>query len=302
LRSAASGLAGDASIKHFQSAEKQPMNEQPEVVLYHHGSSTCASKVRFALMEKGIPWTGRYIDILKGEQFDPAYLALNPKAVVPTLVHRERVLVESTVICEYLEDAFPGVPLMPADPYQRAQVRLWTKLVDEELQPAAKYITYASCHRHIIRRMPPAQFEQFMAGPPGDAESRVTGDPQWVQSKRDIVEHGVRAAGVDSKFRLYDRTLQRMEETLVDRPWLAGDAFSLADVSLTPYVNRLHMLGMAELWAGKRPRVDAWFQRVRARPTFQSCFPDQCPPELTRDLATYGSQTWPEVKRLLEAA
>lgn len=65
--------------------------------LYHHGSSICVAKVRFALDEKGLKWDGVYIDILKGEQFDPEYLKLNPKGVVPTLVHDGTVIPESTV-------------------------------------------------------------------------------------------------------------------------------------------------------------------------------------------------------------
>jgi len=75
--------------------------------LYHHGSSVCAAKVRFALNEKGVDWTGHYIDILKGDQFDPAYMKLNEKAVVPTLVHDGHVIVESTVCCEYIDEVFP---------------------------------------------------------------------------------------------------------------------------------------------------------------------------------------------------
>ena len=66
--------------------------------LYHHGSSGCAAKVRLAMAEKGLEWEGVYIDILKGEQFDPSYLKLNPKAVVPTLVHDDLVIPDSTVI------------------------------------------------------------------------------------------------------------------------------------------------------------------------------------------------------------
>ena len=89
----------------------------PTLELYHHGSSVCAAKVRLVLAEKGLEWQGHYIDILKGEQFDPNYMKLNPKAVVPTLVHDGRVLSESTVICEYLDDAFPEPSLKPADPY-----------------------------------------------------------------------------------------------------------------------------------------------------------------------------------------
>jgi hypothetical protein len=78
--------------------------------LYHHGSSACAAKVRFALAEKALPWTSHYVDILRGEQFKPEYLALNPKGVVPTLVHDGAVIVESTVICEYVDEAFPEQP------------------------------------------------------------------------------------------------------------------------------------------------------------------------------------------------
>jgi glutathione S-transferase len=60
--------------------------------LYHHGTSVCAAKPRILLAEKGLEWTGHYIDILKGEQFAPEYLKLNPKGVVPTPVRTSRSL------------------------------------------------------------------------------------------------------------------------------------------------------------------------------------------------------------------
>lgn len=270
--------------------------------LYHHGSSVCAAKVRFVLMEKALPWKGHYLDLLKGEHFNPEYLKLNPKAVVPTLVHDGQVLVESTVICEYLDEEFPEHPLKPSRSMDRARMRLWTKAVDEDIQPACKYITYASCHRHIIQRMPPEKFAEYMNGPASEAETRVAGDPNWVESKRAIVNKGLDAPGVAQKFRMYDRYLQKMEDTLEQQPWLVGDAFSLADISLTPYVNRLDMLGMSQMWTLARPRLTDWFERIKARPTFKPCFLDYCPPDLTNDLKTYGSQSWPEVKAILKAA
>lgn len=64
--------------------------------LYHHGSSACAAKVRFALEEKHLEWTGQVVDIFRGEQFEPTFLAVNPKAVVPVLVHDGFVIPEST--------------------------------------------------------------------------------------------------------------------------------------------------------------------------------------------------------------
>src|SRR5262249_37186334 len=104
--------------------------------LYHHGMSVCAAKVRFALGEKGIAWQSRYVCIHKGDQFALDYIKLNPKAVVPTLVHDGHVIVESTVINEYLDDVFPDAPLRPSDPPARAAMRVWTKAVDEDLHPA----------------------------------------------------------------------------------------------------------------------------------------------------------------------
>ncbi|MGE3936059.1 MAG: glutathione S-transferase family protein, partial [Rhodospirillaceae bacterium] len=79
--------------------------------LYHSGTSVCAAKVRLALAEKQVAWTGHYLDILVGEQFAPAYLKLNPKAVVPTLLHDGFVVRESTVINEYIDETFPATPL-----------------------------------------------------------------------------------------------------------------------------------------------------------------------------------------------
>ncbi len=93
--------------------------------LYHAPPSVCAMKVRLVLNEKGLPWDGKILDLRRGDQFDPEYRKLNPNSVVPTLVHDGRVVVESTVIIEYLDEAFPSPALMSGDPYQRAVARLW---------------------------------------------------------------------------------------------------------------------------------------------------------------------------------
>ena len=77
------------------------------LALYHYNSSVCSEKVRMVLNEKGeTGWESHEVDLFTGGQFDPAYLKLNPKAVVPTLVDDGRVLTESTLIAEYLDDKF----------------------------------------------------------------------------------------------------------------------------------------------------------------------------------------------------
>jgi glutathione S-transferase len=261
--------------------------------LYHHGSSACAAKVRFALAEKQLGWVGHYVDILKGEQFSAEFLAVNPKAVVPVLIHDGLVIPESTVICEYAEEAFPAHPIYPASPAGRAQVRLWTKAVDEELHPACSAITYVVSHRHTILRNGAGDFEDFLARGGSEGVAARTLKWQWIQ-------HGLQAPGAADKIRLYDACLHKMEKALEGRDWLVGEAFSMADIAMTPYVNRLAALSMDGMWAGGRlPGVERWFEEVRRRPAFHPGFVEWMPQGLSDELRENGLRSWPDIRALL---
>jgi glutathione S-transferase len=260
--------------------------------LFHHGSSVCAAKVRVTLAEKGLEWNGHYVDILKGEQFDPSYMKLNPKAVVPTLVHDGHTIVESTVICEYLDEVSLEPPLKPTDPRARAEMRVWTKAVDELLHPMCAEITFSCSHRHTVARLGPEGVAKFLASTPPISVTHA-----WHERKKVIVMQGFKAPGIEKAFRLYDGFLTKMEDRLRTSPWLTGDTFSLADIAITPYVTRLDMLSMSEMWTKSRPRLTDWFERIKERPTYQPQLRDWCPADLTNDLATFGAQSWPEVKQ-----
>jgi len=265
------------------------------LALYHHGSSVCAAKVRFALAEKGLNVDeSHYIDILAGEQFTDEYRAINPKAVVPSLIHDEKILNESTVICEYIDDEFSGPNLIPKDAYSRAQMRMWTKAVDEQLHPACGELTFVCCHRHIVLRLPPEKLEEFLESTP---DQSVTS--KWKARKQEIVREGFNAPGIEETIKLYFNYLVKMDETLLKSSWLAGDTFSLADIGLAPYVNRLDMLSMSGMWEGRLPGVERWFDAVKARPRFKEAFLDWCPEALTNDLKNFGEHSWPEVKAIV---
>lgn len=264
--------------------------------LYHHGSSACAAKVRFALAEKQLSWTSHYVDILAGEQFRAEFLRINPKAVVPVLVHDGKVIRESTVICEYAEEAFPAHPIYPSTPWQRAQVRIWTKAVDEELHPACSTLTYVVSHRHTILRNGAGSFEDFLRQ--GSGEGTAARERKWRW-----IHEGLAAPGAGDQIRLYDGYLRRMEEVLRHQPWLAGESFTMADIALAPYLNRLAALSMHEMWEGGRlPAVADWFRRVQARPTFVPSLLDWVPAALREELADNGRKSWPEVRALLASS
>ena len=265
--------------------------------LYHHGSSVCAAKVRLAMAEKGLEWNGVYIDILKGEQFDPEYLKLNPKGVVPTLVHDDLVIPDSTVIIEYLDQIAPDTSVHPKDPWSRAQVRYWTKAVDEDLHPACGAVTFVCSHRHtVLKNLGPKGAEEFLASTPPIS---VTSD--WKSQKDAFVRYGFDAPGAADNVKLYDTYLKKMDKALENKQWLVEDTFSISDISMVPYVNRIAMMSMRGMWENNRlPNVEKWFNRVEALPNLKKCLIDWVPDELANDLRENGAQSWPEVAKILE--
>jgi glutathione S-transferase len=263
------------------------------LVLYHHGSSTCAAKVRFALEEKQLEWEGRYIDILTGDQFHKDYLKINPKGVVPVLIDDELVIPESTIICEYLDEKFPNPALMPPHADGKAKVRRWTKAVDEELHAACSAITYVVSHRHTIRRNGVGSFEEFVEN--GGREGKASRFLKW-----QWIQEGINAPGAEDKIKLYFDYLNKMEATLSESEWLVEDSFTLADVAMTPYINRLAALAMEPLWQnGRLPGVERWFETIRKKESFESAFEKWLPKELKDEMYLNGKKSWPEIEKLI---
>ena len=102
------------------------------LTLYSFGPAANSMKPLLALYEKGLEFNPRFVDPRKFEHHEPWFKKINPRGQVPALDHDGHVITESTVICEYLEDAFPDAPrLRPTDPVKIAEMRVWTKWVDE---------------------------------------------------------------------------------------------------------------------------------------------------------------------------
>jgi len=105
------------------------------LTLHTYFRSSAAFRVRCALNHKGLAWTPEVVWLLTDEQRSAAYRALNPQALVPTLVDGDAVLNQSLAIIEYLDETKPGPKLLPADPVGRARVRSLSLLVACEIHP-----------------------------------------------------------------------------------------------------------------------------------------------------------------------
>jgi glutathione S-transferase len=226
------------------------------LALYHNDMSVCAQKVRVVLAEKGLDWESRHMNLRLGETLTPEYLKLNPGGVVPTLLHDGRVVIESTVICEYLDDAFPTPALRPTDAFERANMRLWTKQLDEGVHASTGAISVCIAFRHQHLKRDPKDVAAYLAKiPQADRRDRV----------RLGIEKGMDAPQFAPAIHRFIKLLKDIEAALEVGPWLAGSTYSLADVGYTPYAWRLEHLGLGFLFG---PRTADWAGRLKARPSF----------------------------------
>lgn len=225
--------------------------------LYHNDMSVCAQKVRHLLHEKGLEWTSHHMSLRHKEHTDPAYLALNPNGVVPTLVHDGASVVESTIITEYLEDCFCETSFRPADPVLRARMRHWTKQLDDSIHAATAVATISIGIRKQYAEVHGTQEEI-------DEVLDAVPNPKWRALKRQLIERGMAHPGLPDALIRLDRMLEDMQQALSRGQWLVGDTMSLADIGFYPYVLRLDHLALGTL-IQNRPALAEWYRRMSAR-------------------------------------
>lgn len=231
--------------------------------LYHAGLTTCSKKVRLCLAEKGLDYRSHFLDLRKFEHHSPEYLAINPNGVVPALVHDGEPVLESMLINEYLDTIFPTPPLRPTDPLELARMRLWTKLADNYGLTAVVPNTWAF-YQPVIAKLNAEEYERMIARVPTDERRE-----QWKKaSDNSFTQDDHQKAMAAAK-----RIVGKIEAGIGEGPWLMGEAYTLADIDLLPYVDRIatyfpDILGPDS----KTLRTEAWLERMRARPAVKRTY------------------------------
>lgn len=228
--------------------------------LYNLNNSTCSQKVRLTLAEKNLAFVDRQVSLKDNEQYSDWYLKLNPNGVVPTLVHDGRAVIDSTVICEYLDDAFPEVPLSPSDPWARARMRAWLQYIDEVPTPAVRIPSF---NAYIIPSWS-ATNERW-------AVDRKAKSPLRKAQFRRLGPNGYPDEDVDDALEKLRQTVERIELSLLDGPWLVGEQFTIADICMIPCITRLYDLELSHFWKDS-PHVADWFTRIQRRPSFEKAY------------------------------
>ena len=230
------------------------------LVLYNAPHSTCSQKVRLCLAEKKLPFREIRLDLGAGkDHLKPEYLKLNPNGVVPTLVDDGKPIVDSSVICEYLDEKYPTPKLTPDDVVERARMRAWMRYL-EEVPTAA--VRVPSFNMGFLPRFAGLDETRFRA-----EQSDIR--PIRKHFYRRMGPAGFKRADVEAALEQIDSTCGRMEEALANGPWLMGAHYTIADIVVTPSIDRMNDLGYSSIWDKKYPRVTDWYARMQARPAFQ---------------------------------
>jgi len=223
--------------------------------LFHFALSNCSQRVRLALEEKGLEWTSHHLDLPGNEHVTSDYQRINPKGVVPTLVHDGQVVIESNDILAYLDEHFPEPPLGPVSPEAREDLDRCMTL-SSGFQPTIKVLSHELLFRPF-RKVGPAEVALF--------EQRHN-DPELRTFMRDYSENGpawqervARARGDLAT------TLDALEARLENSPWLGGDHYGLADISWVVNANRLIQ---AQVDLAPWPLFRDWAARAMERPAF----------------------------------
>src|SRR5712672_1761701 len=231
--------------------------------LYNAPQSTCSQRVRFVLNAKDIPFDEIKLDLLAGDQLKPHYLALNPNGVVPTLDHDGAIIIDSSVIIEYLDEIAPEpANFTPEDPVLRARMRALMHFIDEMAAAAVRVPTF---NLAFLPRFAAMSEEAFMAF----AESK----PLRREFMLAMGRTGFPQKDMDGAMGRLRRSYERMDEAIRDSggPWLLGQDITLADIAVMPAIVRMADLNRESDWADL-PRVAKWYELIRAQPAFQPTY------------------------------
>jgi glutathione S-transferase len=242
--------------------------------LYHAEPGANSLKALISFKEKGLEFHSVYVDLHKFEQHEPWFVAINPEGQVPVVDHDGLIITHTTVIGEYLEDAFPDAPpLRPADPAGKARMRYWSKFCDEHVM---NYVSMHGWHRFIgvlARSIEAGGFEKLMERIPLHEQRE-----KWRTARS-----GFSDADLANATRKIEVAVDKAEKQLRETPWLAGTMYTLADINL------FSMCGTAvgrmfpeKKFDQRAPRFTEWVERIYERPGVKAALamPDKTNPAL----------------------
>ena len=234
------------------------------VHVLHYSGSSCSQKLRIFLNLKGIEWTSRLVDLHSNENFRPWFLGINPRGLVPVLVHDGAVHIESNDIIQHLEKTFPSPMLVPSGHENEVATLLRH---EDDLHLDLRTLSFRFVFNPPGPPKPAAALESYAANGAGtvqgakDREKEIQIEFWQRATKEGFTDERARASA--QKFRA---EFDALEKRLASAPYLMGDALSVLDIAWFIYAHRLSLAGFP--LQRMHPRVHAWKEKLGARPEF----------------------------------
>lgn len=231
--------------------------------LFHAQLSSCSQKVRVYLNYKGIPWTSHVVPM--GDNNKPYYMGINPRGLVPALVHDGRVHIESNDIILHLEKQFPDPPMIPVAYLDKIEQLLRH---EDDLHLQLRTITF----RFLLPRSKPPKSQQ-------DLDAYVTTGSGTVLGKKDeakqreiafyrwFLEGGIPEEAVQAAVSQFNSEFRGLDKTLSGQPFLLGDAISILDIAWLIYAHRLVIVGYPI--ERLHPHLWQWYRQLTDDPRFK---------------------------------
>ena len=230
--------------------------------VFHFPFSSCSQKLRIFLNFKGIEWESHLIDLMSNENLNEYFLGINPRGLLPTIVHDGNVHIESNDILTYLEKAFPDPKLIPDG--SEGFVKEFLKHEDD---------------LHLDLR---ALSFRFVFDPPHDPKSEEELEKYarvgsgTVEGKKDlrkgveinfwkqIASDGITDEIAKSAAEKFHEVFTKIDETLEGNEYLLLNSFSILDIAWFIYANRLSLAGYP--LERLHPNMYPWYKRLEAMP------------------------------------
>jgi glutathione S-transferase len=234
------------------------------VHVLHFAGSSCSQKLRIFLNLKGIQWESHLVDLFTNENFRPWFLGINPRGLVPVLVHDGAVHIESNDIIQYLEKTFPTPKLIPAGHENEVTALLKH---EDDLHLDLRTLSFRFVFNPPGPPKPAASLESYAANGSGTVQGAKDREKEiqiefWQRAAQEgFTDDRARASA--QKFRA---EFDALDKRLIQSPYLMGDAVSVLDIAWLVYAHRLSLGGYP--FERLHPRVSAWKEKLAARPEF----------------------------------
>ena len=231
--------------------------------LIHFAGSTCSQKTRIFLNLKGIQWHSHPLNLMAQDNYKPWFLGINPRGLVPVLVHNGAVHIESNDILLYLEEQFPEPGLIPPD--QRDAIVSGLQ-AEDDLHLDIRTLTMRFVVPTRLARKKPASIASYAKDAGTIGGDRDPHKEVELAFWNDLAREGISDDKARAAAHNFHRVYERLERDLQRTPYLRGDTLSLLDIAWFIYTHRLVAAGYP--FGKLHPNTERWYHGLMGREAF----------------------------------